>query len=63
MAVHEERIECLGIDHHPTPCCAIAFTSLESFHSRGSDRPTERARLTQREALHFIIAMATGSWV
>jgi len=48
---------------HPSPCKAIDFPSLGSFHSCGSNRPAKAARLIQREASHSIIAMAARSWI
>jgi hypothetical protein len=56
VAAHEERTLSLGINPHPPPQDAIAFSLLESFHPRGRDRPAEEAKLTQREASHFINA-------
>jgi len=48
---------------HPSPCKAIDFPSLGSFHSCGSNHPVEQARLPWRAALHFIVAMATRSLI
>jgi hypothetical protein len=56
-----------ALDSHLAPRFYIPhandFPSLGSFHPRGSDRPTEEARFTRREVSHFVIAMATKSWI
>ena len=54
---------CSIAEYLPPPHVVVVATSLESFHSRGSDRPAKGARLTRREASHFVVAMAARSWI
>ena len=49
-----------GRDPHPSPCAAMVFPSLESFHPRRSSRLVDNTKLTLREASHFITTAITA---